>query len=155
VLEIGTGSGYQAAVLGELCDSVFTIEIVDVLGKRSSQLLNDLGYDNVRVMIGDGYKGWPMHAPFDAIIVTCSPTQIPMPLQQQLAEGGNAMPKSWFCWRSEMVNCDRITLCLFGLCRWWIRRERRIDDLLRLWPKGCKRKILRSSFVNLSKRFCE
>jgi len=88
VLEIGTGSGYQAAILGELCDSVYTIEIVDVLGKRSAKLLHELGYDNVRVMVGDGYKGWPMYAPFDAIIVTCSPTQIPVPLQEQLAEGG-------------------------------------------------------------------
>ena len=88
VLEVGTGSGYQAAILGELCDQVFTIEIVDVLGKRSARLLKDLGYDHVHTMIGDGYKGWPVYAPFDAIIVTCSPTQIPLALQEQLAEGG-------------------------------------------------------------------
>ena len=88
VLEIGTGSGYQAAILGELCDSVYTIEIVDVLGERSAKLLRDLGYSNIKVMVGDGYKGWPMYAPFDAIIVTCSPTEIPVPLQEQLAEGG-------------------------------------------------------------------
>ncbi len=88
VLEIGTGSGYQAAILGELCDSVYTIEIVEVLGKRAANLLDALGYEHVAVKIGDGYKGWPEHAPFDAIIVTCSPTQIPQPLQEQLAEGG-------------------------------------------------------------------
>ena len=75
VLEIGTGSGYQAAILGELCDSIYTIEIVEVLGKRAANLLNTLGYENIKVKVGDGYKGWPEHAPFDAIIVTCSPTQ--------------------------------------------------------------------------------
>lgn len=88
VLEIGTGSGYQAAILGELVDSVFTIEIIETLGQRSKQLLADLGYDNVHVMIGDGYMGWPEYAPFDAIIVTCAPSDIPQPLQDQLAEGG-------------------------------------------------------------------
>lgn len=88
VLEIGTGSGYQAAILAEICDSVFTIEIIDVLGKRSQALLGDLGYDNVRVKIGDGYLGWPEHAPFDAIIVTCSPSHVPQPLTEQLSEGG-------------------------------------------------------------------
>ncbi|MDP6040581.1 MAG: protein-L-isoaspartate(D-aspartate) O-methyltransferase [Candidatus Latescibacteria bacterium] len=88
VLEIGTGSGYQAAILGELCDSVYTIEIVEVLGKQAAKLLDDLGYDNIQVMVGDGYKGWPEYAPFDAIIVTCSPTEVPKPLQEQLAEGG-------------------------------------------------------------------
>ena len=90
VLEIGTGSGYQAAILGELCDSIYTIEIVEVLGNRAANLLNTLGYENieVEVKVGDGYKGWPEYAPFDAIIVTCSPTQVPQPLQDQLAEGG-------------------------------------------------------------------
>lgn len=88
VLEIGTGSGYQAAILGEIVDSVFTIEIIEVLGNRSKKLLQDLGYDNVHVKIGDGYKGWPEYAPFDAIIVTCAPSDIPQPLQDQLAEGG-------------------------------------------------------------------
>ncbi len=88
VLEIGTGSGYQAAILGELVDSVFTIEIIEVLGNRSKKLLQELGYDNVHVSIGDGYRGWPEYAPFDAIIVTCAPSDIPQPLQDQLAEGG-------------------------------------------------------------------
>jgi protein-L-isoaspartate(D-aspartate) O-methyltransferase len=88
VLEIGTGSGYQAAVLGEICRGVYTIEIIEPLGADARDLLAELGYDNVFVTIGDGYQGWPEHAPFDAIMVTCSPGQIPQPLQDQLAEGG-------------------------------------------------------------------
>ncbi|MFP4470010.1 MAG: protein-L-isoaspartate(D-aspartate) O-methyltransferase [Bacteroidales bacterium] len=88
VLEIGTGSGYQAAILAELIDSVFTIEIIEPLGKRAKNLLDELGYENVFVRIGDGYKGWPGHAPFDAIIVTCAPENIPEPLKDQLKEGG-------------------------------------------------------------------
>ena len=88
VLEIGTGSGYQAAVLAEICDKVFTIEVVSPLGERARSLLTKLGYSNVVFKTGDGYKGWKENAPFDAIIVTCSPTHIPEPLQRQLAEGG-------------------------------------------------------------------
>jgi len=88
VLEIGTGSGYQAAILAELCAHVFTIEIVESLGKRAEALLNDLGYRNISVKIGDGYQGWEEHAPFDAIIVTCAPTDVPIPLKRQLKEGG-------------------------------------------------------------------
>ncbi len=88
VLEIGTGSGYQAAILGELCDNVYTIEIFESLGKKAANLLDKLGYDNINVRIGDGYKGWPEEAPFDAIIVTCAPSDIPKPLQVQLKEGG-------------------------------------------------------------------
>jgi protein-L-isoaspartate(D-aspartate) O-methyltransferase len=88
VLEIGTGSGYQAAVLGEICDSVFSVEIVSELGTKAKSLLKVLGYDNVFVKIGDGYKGWPEYAPFDAIIVTCAPTHVPEPLTEQLVEGG-------------------------------------------------------------------
>ncbi|MBE0640147.1 MAG: protein-L-isoaspartate(D-aspartate) O-methyltransferase [Bacteroidales bacterium] len=88
VLEIGTGSGYQAAILGELVDSVFTVEIIAHLGNNAKKLLAELGYDNIHVMIGDGYKGWPEFAPFDAIIVTCAPSDIPQPLQDQLSEGG-------------------------------------------------------------------
>lgn len=88
VLEIGTGSGYQAAVLAELCDHVYTIEIVPELGRRAERLLKDLGYDRVHVRIGDGYEGWPEAAPFDRIIVTCAPENIPEPLLDQLAPGG-------------------------------------------------------------------
>ncbi len=88
VLEIGTGSGYQAAILGEICDSVFTIEIFESLGKSAIKVVENLGYHNVKIKIGDGYQGWPEKAPFDAIIVTCSPTHIPMTLKEQLKEGG-------------------------------------------------------------------
>jgi len=88
VLEIGTGSGYQAAVLAEMGALVFSIEIVPELGRQATRVLDTLGFKNIQVKIGDGYKGWPEHAPFDAIIVTCAPTRIPEPLTEQLAEGG-------------------------------------------------------------------
>ncbi len=88
VLEIGTGSGYQAAILGELVKEVYTIEIIEKLGKRAQQTLDLLGYRNICVKIGDGYKGWPDMAPFDAIIVTCAPEQVPQALIRQLREGG-------------------------------------------------------------------
>ncbi|BBO34916.1 protein-L-isoaspartate(D-aspartate) O-methyltransferase [Lacipirellula parvula] len=88
VLEIGTGSGYQAAVLSPLVKDVYTIEIVEPLGKRAKRALERLKYDNVHVRIGDGFKGWPEAAPFDKIIVTCSPESVPQPLVDQLREGG-------------------------------------------------------------------
>ncbi|HZZ27713.1 MAG TPA: protein-L-isoaspartate(D-aspartate) O-methyltransferase [Pirellulales bacterium] len=88
VLEIGTGSGYQAAVLSPLVKDVYTIEILEPLGKRAEQTLKRLKYENVHVKIGDGYQGWPEHAPFDKIIVTCSPEKVPQPLVEQLKEGG-------------------------------------------------------------------
>ena len=88
VLEIGTGSGYQAAILSPLAKEVYSIEIVEPLGRRAAQVLKRLDYDNVFTKIGDGYKGWPEHAPFDKIIVTCSPEKVPQPLVDQLREGG-------------------------------------------------------------------
>jgi protein-L-isoaspartate(D-aspartate) O-methyltransferase len=88
VLEIGTGSGYQAAVLSPLVRDVYTIEIVEPLGRRAAATLERLGYENVHTRIGDGFQGWPEEAPFDKIIVTCSPEDIPQPLVEQLAEGG-------------------------------------------------------------------
>ncbi len=88
ILEIGTGSGYQAAVLGELVDQVYTIEIVDALAERAKKDLQLLGYENIHVRSGDGYLGWPEAAPFDAIIVTCAPENVPRPLVDQLKEGG-------------------------------------------------------------------
>ena len=88
VLEIGTGSGYQAAILGELVGEVYTIEIIPELGERSNKLLADLGYRNIHVRVADGYKGWPDKAPFDAIIVTAAPPRLPQPLLDQLKIGG-------------------------------------------------------------------
>jgi protein-L-isoaspartate(D-aspartate) O-methyltransferase len=88
VLEIGTGSGYQAAVLGELAKQVYTIEIVPELAARATATLKSLGYGNVTVREGDGYAGWPERAPFDRILVTAAPEQIPQPLIDQLAVGG-------------------------------------------------------------------
>lgn len=88
VLEIGTGSGYQAAVLSRLVDQVYTIEIVPQLAERSRRALAVSEYDNVHVRSGDGYQGWEEQSPFDAIIVTCAPDQIPQPLVDQLADGG-------------------------------------------------------------------
>ncbi len=87
-LEIGTGSGYQAAVLAELIREVFTIEIISSLGKRARWTLEELGYDNVEVRVGDGYQGWSEEAPFDIILVTAAADQVPQPLIEQLAEGG-------------------------------------------------------------------
>jgi protein-L-isoaspartate(D-aspartate) O-methyltransferase len=88
VLEIGTGSGYQAAILGKLTKEVYTIEIVPPLAESARAILSKLGFENVHVRQGDGYLGWPEKAPFDAIIVTCAPDHVPEPLISQLKEGG-------------------------------------------------------------------
>lgn len=88
VLEIGTGSGYQAAVLSELVKEVYTIEIIEPLARRAAADLKRLSCTNVHVRAGDGYQGWPETAPFDAIIVTCAPERVPQPLVEQLKDGG-------------------------------------------------------------------
>ena len=88
VLEIGTGSGYQAAILSPLVKEVYSIEIVESLGNKAARTLKRLKYNNVMTKIGDGYQGWAEHAPFDKIIVTCSPEKVPQPLVDQLKEGG-------------------------------------------------------------------
>ncbi|MFH1655245.1 MAG: protein-L-isoaspartate(D-aspartate) O-methyltransferase [Candidatus Omnitrophota bacterium] len=88
VLEIGTGSGYQAAILAEIAKEVYTIEIIPKLAKTAGWRLKESGYENIHVKCGDGYLGWPEESPFDAIIVTCSVDEIPEPLIEQLAEGG-------------------------------------------------------------------
>jgi protein-L-isoaspartate(D-aspartate) O-methyltransferase len=88
VLEVGTGSGYQAAILAELVAEVYTIEIIEPLGKNAEATLQRLGYKNVHVKVGDGYKGWPENAPFDAVIVTCAPDHVPQQLTDQLKDGG-------------------------------------------------------------------
>ncbi len=88
VLEIGTGSGYQAAILSPLVKDVYTIEIVKRLGDQAARTLKRLGYKNIHTRVGDGFQGWPDAAPFDKIIVTCSPEEVPQPLVDQLREGG-------------------------------------------------------------------
>jgi protein-L-isoaspartate(D-aspartate) O-methyltransferase len=88
VLEIGTGSGYQAAVLAEIAREVYTIEIIEPLGRGAMRVLQQLGYDNITVRIGDGYVGWPEKAPFDAILVTAAPETVPPALIEQLKPGG-------------------------------------------------------------------
>ena len=88
VLEVGTGSGYQAAILAELTDQVYSVEIIEELYQRASETLERLGYDNVHVKHADGYYGWEEHAPYDAIIVTAAPDHIPQPLVKQLKDGG-------------------------------------------------------------------
>lgn len=88
VLEVGTGSGYQAAILAELAHEVFTIEVIDELGQQAADVLQHLGYSNVRTRIGNGYGGWPEAAPFDAIVVTAAPPELPEALVAQLACGG-------------------------------------------------------------------
>jgi protein-L-isoaspartate(D-aspartate) O-methyltransferase len=88
VLEIGTGSGYQAAVLAEICLHVYSVEIVEPLGIRAALILDTLGYKNIHLRIGDGYAGWPEQSPFDRIIVTCAPEEVPQVLVDQLAPGG-------------------------------------------------------------------
>ena len=103
VLEIGTGSGYQAAILAEICDSVYTIEIISSLGKQAQALLRELGYHNIHCKIGDGYLGWPEHAPYDGIIVTCAPSKIPQPLKEQLAEGGRMVIPVGATYTQELV----------------------------------------------------
>jgi protein-L-isoaspartate(D-aspartate) O-methyltransferase len=88
VYEVGTGSGYQSAILSRIVKDVYSVEIHEPLGKRAAQVHKDLGYKNIHTRVGDGYEGWPDAAPFDSIIVTCAPTKVPQPLVDQLKEGG-------------------------------------------------------------------
>ena len=108
VLEIGTGSGYQAAVLAEIADHVYTIEIVEPLGLRAAAALDMAGYENVTTRIGDGYAGWPEAAPFDAIVVTAAPDHVPQPLIEQLATGGRlVLPVGPQGGRQELVVLEK------------------------------------------------
>lgn len=103
VLEIGTGSGYQAAILGELAKEVYSIEIVASLGKNAERILKKLHYDNVHVRIGDGFYGWPEMAPFSKIILTAAPAEIPTALTDQLAEGGTLIAPRGEVWQNLIL----------------------------------------------------
>ncbi|MGO8929706.1 MAG: protein-L-isoaspartate(D-aspartate) O-methyltransferase [Limisphaerales bacterium] len=103
VLEIGTGSGYQAAVLAELVAQVYTIEIIEELAQRAAADLKRLGYTNAHVRAGDGYQGWAEAAPFDAIIVTCAPESVPQPLIGQLKDGGRVIIPVGPVWHQDLV----------------------------------------------------
>jgi len=103
VLEIGTGSGYQAAVLAELVAQVYTIEIIEDLANKASSDLKRLGYTNVHVRAGDGYLGWPSAKPFDAVIVTCAPERVPEPLIAQLKDGGRMIVPVGPTWNQQLV----------------------------------------------------
>ena len=108
VLEIGTGSGYQAAVLAELVREVYTIEIVRPLCERAEQTLRELNYRNVRVRFGDGYRGWPEEQPFDAIIVTAAPDHVPPALVEQLAPGGRmVVPVGTYMQALKIITKDK------------------------------------------------
>ena len=107
VLEIGTGSGYQAAVLAELCAHVYTIEILEPLATRAKKLLEELGYTNITVKYGDGFLGWEEYAPFEAIIVTCAPLEIPQHLIEQLKDGGRlVIPVGGFYQELKVIEKD-------------------------------------------------
>lgn len=107
VLEIGTGSGYQAAVLSQLAQQVYTIEIVPELAKSAKRILSDLGYRNVMVRQGDGYRGWPEQAPFDGIVVTAAPREVPQALIDQLANGGRLVVPVGLGWNQELVLIEK------------------------------------------------
>ncbi len=123
VLEVGTGSGYQAAVLAELADHVYTMEIIGALAERSAADLERLGYENVTTDQADGYFGWEEHAPFDAIIVTAAPDHIPQPLVQQLKIGGNLIIPvgpvggAQTLWRVNRVSEDQVQTENLGAVR--------------------------------------
>ena len=104
VLEVGTGSGYQAAVLAETAGEVYSVEIIESLSRRASKVLRELGYKNVHLKVGDGYDGWKQHAPYDAIMVTAAPARVPAPLVKQLKEGGRlSIPVGKSAWDQDLI----------------------------------------------------
>jgi protein-L-isoaspartate(D-aspartate) O-methyltransferase len=107
VLEIGTGSGYQAAVLAEVGAEVYSIEILEPLAKRARKALDDTGYGQVHTRIGDGYQGWPEQAPFDAVVVTAAPGHVPPPLKEQLAVGGRLVIPVGVRYHQELMVIER------------------------------------------------
>ena len=108
VLEIGTGSGYQAAILGQLAAQVITVERLPALAEEAGALLSELGYDNVHVNVGDGSRGWPDKAPYDVVIVTAAAPEVPEPLQWQLADGGRLLAPVGPRWTQQLVRVRRV-----------------------------------------------
>lgn len=107
VLEIGTGSGYQAAILGQLASQVYTIEIIPELARSAGETLRRLGYSNITVREGDGYKGWPEEAPFDRIILTAAPPEVPQALMAQLGRGGRLIAPIGTTWNQELIVIEK------------------------------------------------
>src|SRR5271157_6597969 len=107
VLEIGTGSGYQAAILGQLAAEVYTVEISPELARSAAKTLRELGYTNITVRQGDGYKGWPERAPFDGIMLTAAPPEIPAALIGQLARGGRMVAPVGSTWNQELIVIEK------------------------------------------------
>lgn len=107
ILEIGTGSGYQAAILGQLAAEVYTVEIVPELASSAAKTLRDLGYSNITVRQGDGYKGWPERAPFDGIILTAAPPEVPLALIAQLAKEGRLVAPIGSMWSQELIVIEK------------------------------------------------
>ena len=104
VLEVGTGSGYQAAVLAETAGEVYSVEIIESLSKRAGKVLRKLGYQNVHLKVGDGFDGWREHAPYDAVMVTAAPARVPPPLIEQLKEGGRlSIPVGKSAWDQDLI----------------------------------------------------
>jgi protein-L-isoaspartate(D-aspartate) O-methyltransferase len=104
VLEVGTGSGYQAAILAETAKEVYSVEIIESLSRRASRVLRGLGYKNVHLKVGDGFDGWREHAPYDAIMVTAAPAEVPRPLVEQLKEGGRlSIPVGESAWDQNLI----------------------------------------------------
>jgi protein-L-isoaspartate(D-aspartate) O-methyltransferase len=104
VLEVGTGSGYQAAILAETAGEVYSVEIIESLSRRASKVLHGLGYKNVHLKVGDGFDGWREHAPYDAIMVTAAPDQVPPPLVEQLKDGGRlTIPVGLSVWDQDLI----------------------------------------------------
>jgi protein-L-isoaspartate(D-aspartate) O-methyltransferase len=109
VLEIGTGSGYQAAILAQLAARVYTIDIVPELAQSATRMLRELGFANITVRQGDGYKGWPEQAPFDGIILTAAPLEIPAALIKQLANGGRLVAPVGRIWGQDLILLEKKT----------------------------------------------
>jgi protein-L-isoaspartate(D-aspartate) O-methyltransferase len=108
VLEIGAGSGYQAAILGRLAREVISVERIPSLAQEAQDLLDSLGYDNVRIVVGDGTEGWPDEAPYDAIIVTAAAPEVPEPLKGQLADGGRLLVPVGPRWTQQLTRVRRV-----------------------------------------------